>query len=211
MRYATFALLVAILSLQVIALVRQGRAQSPQQLVTNPPDAALLTMLDYPSKGSATAKLVLVEFSDYECPFCTRHAQTVGKTLDQTYVDTGKLRVMFVDNPLPIHAQAKPRAIAAYCAGQQGRFWDMHDALFAGQDAIDGLNPDTFAACVDNPDSEVRVMTRAAMAQKMKIYSTPTFILGIDLGGHKVKPVKYIHGAAPFEIFKKEIEAALTI
>lgn len=87
-------------------------------------------------KGEYDAPVTLIEFSDYQCPYCRRHATTVMPTLIKKYVDTGKLRFVMREYPMRmIHRRALPASEAALCAGDQGRYWAMHDSLFADQTA----------------------------------------------------------------------------
>jgi protein-disulfide isomerase len=109
-----------------------------------------------PTLGRDDAPITIVEFSDYQCPFCARHAATAFSQLKTQYVDTGKVRYVFRDLPAAaIHAQARKAAEAAHCAGDQGMYWQMHDTLFANQmrllpedlkrhAAAIGLNEQTF-------------------------------------------------------------------
>src|SRR5690606_19329787 len=90
-----------------------------------------------PERGSAAAPLVLVEFSDYQCPFCRRHAQQVLPELLKHYVDAGRVRYVMKQFPLvSLHPQAELAARAALCAGDQGDYWEMHDALFSWSGAL---------------------------------------------------------------------------
>src|SRR5215467_14564028 len=82
--------------------------------------------------GRATAPLTMVEFTDYQCPYCRGFQATVWPKLKSEYIDTGRLRYIARDLPLAIHAAAAPAAEAAHCAGDQGKFWDMHAALLGG-------------------------------------------------------------------------------
>src|SRR5687768_9487903 len=88
-------------------------------------------------RGSVTAKLILVEFTDFECPFCGRHASTVYRELQRRYVDTGELQYVFRHLPLEqIHPSARRAAEAAECAGDQGKFWELHDRFFEHQKSL---------------------------------------------------------------------------
>ena len=96
-------------------------------------DSAVEVAANDPVKGPANAPITIIEFSDYQCPFCAR----VNPTLDrirQTYPD--KVRIVFKDFPLPNHPEAPKASEAAYCAGEQGKYWEMHDRLFANQQAL---------------------------------------------------------------------------
>lgn len=98
-------------------------------------------------KGSPLADLVIFEFSDFQCPYCRRHTEDTQPQLDEAYVRTGKIMWVFKHFPLAIHPQAPAAAQAAMCAGQQGRFWDMHDFLFARPEEWSNRQPaDTFLA-----------------------------------------------------------------
>ena len=95
------------------------------------------SVADAPSLGRADAPVTLVEFSDFQCPFCGRFFATTLPALKQDYIDTGKLRYVFRDFPLDqLHPNARTAAVAAHCAGEQGKYWDMHDVLFQNQRAL---------------------------------------------------------------------------
>jgi protein-disulfide isomerase len=154
--------LVALtLVLQAASTYRQYR--KPNSLVVNEPvvdapQGILLDVADLPAEGDVTVTTVLIEFSDYECPFCRRHARTVQPELLRRFVSNAKVRLMFVNNPLAIHRNAPLMATAGICAHQQQRFWEMHDRLFMGE-VIDkkesalrvaeelGIDMDRFALC----------------------------------------------------------------
>jgi protein-disulfide isomerase len=106
----------------------------------------------FPSKGSQTAKLILIEFTDYQCPFCSRHVQQTLPQIERDYVNTGQVRYVVRDFPLEsIHKDALKAAEAAHCAGEQGKYWPMHDQLFANQNALgrDDLSADAGALGLD--------------------------------------------------------------
>jgi protein-disulfide isomerase len=102
-----------------------SRAPEPRELVLNVDGA--------PSKGEKTARVVLIEFSDYQCPFCARHVRETLPQLEREYIQTGKIRYVTRDFPLPTHRHAFKAAEAARCAGEQGKFWEMHAQLFHNQ------------------------------------------------------------------------------
>jgi protein-disulfide isomerase len=159
-----------------------------------------------PSKGKADAPITLVEYSDFQCPYCKK-AQPNIKALEEKYGD--RLRVVFMNQPLAMHQMARPAAVAALAADRQGKFWEYHDALFASQ----GLDEDRLVAIAkeiglnvskwesDRKSTEVDAAIRADVqrAEKWKITSTPTFFVN----GYKVK------GAQPPEFFERIIEAEL--
>lgn len=162
-----------------------------------------------PSKGPADAPVVMVEISDFECPFCARVGPTVEALLAAYPKD---LRVVWSNNPLPFHAQAMPAAMAAMAAHRQGRFWQMHDKLFAGQADLSeaklrswaqeiGLDMAQFDA--DRQDENLRQqITREQRAAKaVGAEGTPGFLINGRL----------VEGAVPIEQFKEAIEAALAV
>ena len=184
------------------------------------PIDAVLDIGSSPLKGQKDAKLTLVEFSDYQCPFCRRHAETTLPQLDRDYIATGKVRYVFRDFPLEsIHAQAPKAAEAAHCAGEQGRYWDMHDKLFANQQALApenlaehaqaiGLELEPFKACVDGGKYAQRVRKDIAEGEKLGMSGTPTMLLGLS-NGDRVKLLRLMVGAQPFALFKAEIDKLL--
>src|SRR6266850_6555168 len=132
-------LVVLTVVMQATILYRQyrpptltGQPPSAKELVVDAAKDSIMDLDGLPTKGN-NGNLVLVEFSDYECPFCARHANGVAQQLEQKYISTGRIRYAFANNPLPIHQNAKFLASAAICAGKQGRYWGMHDRLFSAQ------------------------------------------------------------------------------
>ena len=81
------------------------------------------------SKGEEGAPVVMVEYSDYQCPYCVKYINESFPQIEKDYIDTGKVRYLFRDLPLPFHANASAAALAARCAGDQGQYWEMHDIL----------------------------------------------------------------------------------
>ena len=101
------------------------------------PGSVRASLADAPALGRPDAPVTLVEFSDYQCPFCGRFFSATLSTLKRDYIDTGKVRYVFRDYPLAqIHPQARKAAEAAHCAGDQGKYWEMHDRLFRNQKAL---------------------------------------------------------------------------
>jgi len=155
--------------------------------------------------GRESAKVVLMEWTDFQCPYCTRAAKETLPALIEKYVTTGKVQFVLRHLPLEqIHPLAQKAAEAAECAGQQGRFWDMHDRLY---DALDrpaleahatGLALDTrrFVQCLDTGEMAAKVKRDAADARALQISGTPTFLVGTLEPGNRVKLVRRVPGGA---------------
>ncbi|HVU52707.1 MAG TPA: thioredoxin domain-containing protein [Polyangia bacterium] len=162
---------------------------------------------DAPTLGPSNAKVTLVAFSDFQCPFCSRAVPTL-KQVEDTY--KGKIRVAFKNMPLPFHDKAHLAAEAALAANEQGKFWEMHDKLFANQQALDrpalekyaeelGLNMSKFRAALDSGKFKERVDREAKEGNGFGATGTPTFFIN----GH------ILVGAQPFDAFKTAIDAEL--
>jgi protein-disulfide isomerase len=159
-----------------------------------------------PSMGPANAPVTIIEFSDYECPYCKRAEPTVKQVLD-TYKD--KVRLVYRHYPLPFHQNAKPAAQASACANAQGKFWEYHEKVFtapslakdtlkslAGQT---GLDQAKFDACLDNNETAGIVDKDMEDASAVGVRGTPAFFIN----------GRMISGAQPFDRFKEIIEEEL--
>jgi protein-disulfide isomerase len=176
-----------------------------------------LDISGFPSRGSENAKVIVVEFSDFECPFCERFAQTVFPELREKFVSAGRIQYMFANNPLPMHTNARMLASAAICAESGGHYWEMHDALFEKKPRTRdsllllaeeiGLNPIEFSKCFardgvlwDRIDSDVK------RSIALGLRGTPSFVVGRRTNDGGVLIKKIIRGAQSFETFTKVIE-----
>jgi protein-disulfide isomerase len=194
--------------------------QARQQPPPVQPLEAVVELGDEPAKGKPDAALTLIEYSDFQCPFCRRYVQNTLPQLEREYVETGKLRYVFRDFPLEqIHPQALKAAEAAHCAGEQGKYWEMHDKLFAEQQALGadklpeyaqalGLDVQAFRQCLASGRYAETIRKDIASGEQLGISGTPTFILGVSQGGQLKKAV-VIRGAQPFKLFKEEIDKHL--
>jgi protein-disulfide isomerase len=160
-----------------------------------------------PIRGAAHAPVTLVVFSDFQCPYCSRANATVA-ALREKYGD--RLRFVFKHSPLPFHPNARPAAVASMAAGAQGRFWEMHDALFASQRELDrphfvelagklGLDTARFQADLDSGRFDAQIDADSAQARKVGATGTPTFFVN----------GKRLVGAQPQSAFEAVIDAAL--
>jgi protein-disulfide isomerase len=204
--------------LEIKQLIQSRLAAAPAA-----PDVRTMTVElgDHPRKGSGMAKLTLIEFSDYQCPYCARHTRDTDPQIEKEYVQTGKLRYVFFDMPLEsIHRQAFKAAEASRCAGEQGKYWEMHERLFANQQALEpatphakalGLDVPRFDACMSTGKFAGAIRTDMAAAEKLGINSTPSFLLATTDPNDptRVKGLSLVRGAQPFGSFKLEIDKAL--
>ena len=169
-----------------------------------------------PALGSASAPVTIVEYSDFECPFCRRFWQQTLPVLKERYLDKGQVRLVFRHLPSPnFHPNALGAAAAAECAREQGQFWAMHDLLFergaaggnsrygAYADEI-GLDAEAFAECLDSGRSRSRIDADRAAASALGARATPTFMVIPPTG----QPALFA-GARSVDVFEQLIEAAL--
>lgn len=179
------------------------------------PQAVSIDVGDNPAKGPEDASVTIIEFSDFQCPYCARFVQETFPQILSSYGD--KVRFVFMNFPLSqIHAQAMKAAEASECAHDQGAFWEYHDLMFQNQAALDvdslkgyaaslGLNTDQFNQCLDSGEKTDAVSEDMTAAQKaiqeagLDRFGTPAFFIN---GNH-------LGGAQPFEVFKQAIDAAL--
>jgi len=205
--------------LQEVRTLLQARPAQPA--AAPPPALPAELMTDGAAfKGSPNAPLTIVELSDFQCPFCGRHWQQTCGQLDKEYISTGKVRYVFRHFPLErIHPQAFKAGEAAECAAAQGKFWEMHDRLFANQQALMpadlvkhaqalGLDQARFATCFAG-QMTARVRADLAMGAQAGVGATPNFFLGVPMPGGKIKVLRKLNGAVPFATFKSTIDGLL--
>jgi len=203
---------------EIKVLARAGQRPQPLQ-----PGDIVLSMDDDPVKGDRNARLVLVEFSDFQCPFCARYFRETFPEIEKDYIKTGKLKYVFRDIPIEAaHKDAFKAAEAADCAFDQGKFWEMHDRLFANQSALApsnllqyaqaiGLDMPKFQQCLDRGEFTTEVRKDMADGQKAGMTMTPTFFLGLtEPNSTKVKVLTVITGAKLYGTFKEAIDSALS-
>jgi protein-disulfide isomerase len=187
------------------AAVNQQEAEAPQP---NNAEVPPITADDH-IKGNENAKVTLIEYSDFQCPYCARHYQTIKKIFDE-YGD--KVRLVYRHFPLSFHPEAQKAAEASECAAEQGKFWEMHDAIFeanlAGTMSVTkwkeeakklGLNTKKFNDCLDSGKYANKVSNQMAGGSAAGVQGTPaTFVNG-----------ELVEGAIPYEQFKAVIESKL--
>ncbi|HEX5747020.1 MAG TPA: thioredoxin domain-containing protein [Archangium sp.] len=159
------------------------------------------------AKGPENAPITIVEFSDFQCPYCSRAIETVDQVL-KAYPN--QVRLVFRHFPLDFHAQAPKASEAALCAQDQGKFWEMHDKLFANQKALEvpalkgyakelGLDTGKFDKCLDSGEKAAIVQADMADGKKVGVNGTPAFFINGVL----------LSGAQPFDEFKSVIDSEL--
>ncbi|MBF0270855.1 MAG: DsbA family protein [Magnetococcales bacterium] len=172
--------------------------KAPRFTVTGPEDL---------SKGDVKAPITIIEFSDFECPYC-RRAQATLKKVQEAYGD--KIRMVFRHYPLPFHTKAPKASEAAQCAADQGKFWPMHDLLFEDKTNLDvpdlkkaaksvGLDQAAFDKCLESGKHNARITTDLTEGKKLGVTGTPTFF---------INGVRVV-GAQPFDKFKSVIDEEL--
>lgn len=173
------------------------------------------------SMGKADAPLVMVEYGDFQCPFCQQYHNTAFAQIKANYVDTGKLRYIHRDFPLDFHENARRAAAAARCAGEQGqaKFWDMRHVLIvnasslqqdklAGYAATAKLDVPKFNACVAADKFKASIDKDVAEGTAAGVSGTPSFVIG-HIKNDRLEGVRLV-GAAPYDQFDVKIQEMLT-
>lgn len=214
--------IIQIVLLLFVAFKVSGSGATTQQAGANAPSAAAPSAGNAPSVnmqaladddaflGEEDAPVTIVEFSDFECPFCGRFHTSTWPELKQKYIDTGKVKFVYRDFPLSFHSQAQKAAEAAECAGEQGKYWEMHELLFTPgvQGGVAsfkqyasqiGLNTAKFNTCLDSGQMASEVQKDFSDGQRAGIQGTPGFFINGQL----------VSGAQPFAVFQQVIDAAL--
>lgn len=177
----------------------------------------LTTTLDgVQTRGDAKAQVVLIEFADFECPFCRKYHQETFAKVDDDLVASGKVRYAFRHFPLEhVHVNAVAAARAAECASEQGRFWEMRTQLFTRQQEIGrafwvppsremGLEATRFENCLKTASADDRVRRDHEEGTRLGVKVTPTFLLGISQN-EAISVLRKIEGAHAFDVFAKAV------
>lgn len=195
--------------------------QQPAQLAPGEEETTVLTDEDWQIiitggaavKGDVDAKITIVEFSEYQCPFCKRYIDESYGLIMEDYGD--QIHYILRDFPLPFHANAQPAALAARCAGDQGKYWEMHDLLFEKQAIWSekedittdltayanqiGLNQSAFSSCLSSEKFAQAIDDDVSLGQKVGVSGTPTFFINGQM----------LVGALPYDNFKAIIDEQL--
>jgi protein-disulfide isomerase len=199
--------------------IRQSLTQRPSASM-RPAGPAKVSVVDKPALGKPDAPVTLVEFSDYQCPFCRRHLTSTFPELKKQYIDSGKLRYVYRDFPIDrIHPEARKAAEAAHCAGEQGKFWEMHDVLFAKPRQLKpdelkthaqglGLAQAAFDACLDQGKYADAITEDETLGLSLGVSGTPTFFIGKTTADGTIEGVRLV-GAQPIAAFRRVIDQLL--
>ena len=173
-----------------------------------------------PMKGAANAKVALIEFSDFECPFCARYLRESFPKIERDYISTGKIRYVFRHYPLvSLHPRAMKASEGGECAQRQGKFWPFHDRLFANQKLLDpaslveharatGLEMKAFETCLGG-EAAPTVLADLDVGTRAGIEATPTFLFGFIQEDGSVQVVERLVGAMPYDALQAVLDKML--
>lgn len=197
--------------------VKDGLIEKENVFLLNPAHTGAGKLIHVPNilpddaaQGSSDAPILMIEFSDFQCPFCKRFVDETYPQLKKNYIDTGSVRFIFRHLPLDFHEFAAQAALAAECADDQRMFWEYHDALFNNQNALDadslkkyaqelGLDQKEFDDCLNTVKHAKRVASDMAYTKSVGISGTPSFIINGFV----------VSGAQPYDVFKAVLDAEL--
>ena len=167
--------------------------------------------------GSPSAPVEVIEFADFECPGCGQFAALTEPDIRTRLVNTGQVRMRFMDFPLSIHKNTWDASLAASCANEQGKFWEMHDIIFQNQDRWNGeatkrprgplgdlakslgLDMTKYNSCMDSEKYRAQIQANLQEGERRQVQSTPTFVIGTQM----------IARALPFDAFKQMVDAEI--
>lgn len=167
--------------------------------------------------GNPDAKIAIVEFTDYQCPFCLSFHRSAYSEIKKNYIDTGKVRYVVRDFPLSFHPEAESAAIAANCAGKQGKYWEMRDELFANQSSLGNtlyarlaiqleMDEASFKNCSEQGDIAKLVQSDVSYGESIGVRGTPNFFVG-RIDDTNLVDIKQITGAQPYRAFSNAIDS----
>jgi protein-disulfide isomerase len=200
---------------QIRQLLERQQAKPAQPQEEAPTRAKISDLSGVSMLGSKSAPLTIVEYTDYQCPFCQRFHTTAFQEIKKAYIDTGKVRFFSKDLPLDFHPNAMRAAMAARCAGEQGKFWELRDTMGANPNLLDVEHIVGFAAdlkldtgalrtCIDSGKYREPVQSDVLEAMKIGANGTPTFVLGKSVANGV--DGELIIGAMPFQVFDSKLK-----
>jgi protein-disulfide isomerase len=216
---ATLALLAAAGVVIWTHLARSSPAAAPSRRPISVPTEPV-SLEGAPILGNRDARVVLLEFSDFECPFCGRFSNNILPEIKANYVNTGKVSIAFRHLPLDrIHSRARGAAEAAECASRQGKFWPFHDLMFSNPRRLSatdllehadtaGLDLVSFARCLDGEAAD-HVQRDTKQAATLGLSSTPSFLVGTLRSDGRLQASAVISGARPASDFADSFDSLL--
>jgi protein-disulfide isomerase len=205
-----------------LAAITGGRQQGGSEPEVPGLVGAMIPTAGEVSIGSSSAKVTVIEVSDYHCPFCKRQTQQTFPQLGTDYIRTGKVQFIFLHYPIAqLHPQAARAHEAALCAQDQGKFWEMHTSLFTNPVTKDdagltaqakavGLDVQAFTSCLTSGRHTARIKASVSRMEGLGIQGTPMTLVGYTPApGQPMKVEKYIYGARPYGDFKTTIDGLL--
>jgi protein-disulfide isomerase len=171
-------------------------------------------------RGESAARFAIIEYSDFECPFCGQYERATYPQIFDAYIKTGKAKLYYRDLPLARHPHAMLAARAARCAGEQGKYWEMHDNLFANQTSLNqkdisdraqflALDAGKLSECLSSERYKDDIRESISEAQKLGVNGTPTFFLGAIGPNGDVSNIREIVGARPYADFQSALDELL--
>ncbi|MDT4330393.1 DsbA family protein [Methylomonas sp. MED-D] len=202
-----------------ISGLKEKVANLEKKLADAKPKVAPVSLSDTEAMalGKSDAPIAILEFSDYECPFCGKHYKNVFPKLRESYIDKGKVKYVMKDFPLDFHAHAKKASLAARCAGEQKQYWAMHDAIFeargqASDELIAGvaqqhkLDESALKKCLDDPAQLTKVQNDIALGSRLGVNGTPAFLIG-RIKDKQLVDYRRFDGMQSFETFVAAIDS----
>jgi len=169
--------------------------------------------------GKEIANYAIVEFTDYQCPFCLKHRKKTFPLIKQQYIDTGKIKYFIKDFPLDFHNQARNASISSLCAGQQGFFWEMHELIFENNRKLSKdlflqfayqikLDISNFKRCLSSSEAKQTVDNNISEGELIGVRGTPAFFVG-KIKDNKLIDIRALYGAQSFSSFSRVINAVM--
>ena len=200
---------------QIRQLLEKQQASAPQAQ-GDPVIKAKVSVKDAFAIGSQSAPLTMVEFTDFQCPFCQRFHMSTYPEIKKNFIDTGKVRFVSRDLPLEIHANAMLAAQAGRCAGEQGQFWPMRDRMGANPEQLDmahlvadaqefKLNVELFRSCIESGKYKEAIQKDIQVAESIGANGTPAFVVGKSTPD--AVDGELVIGAMPYQVFDQKLKA----
>jgi protein-disulfide isomerase len=208
---------------EIKKLLQSGARAAPTAPVQPPFEPKDVNIAGASMLGDASAKVTLIEYSDYQCPFCARHSRQTMPEIIKNYVNDGKVKFIMREFPIPaLHPRASAASEAALCARDQDKYWEMHDILFNNQRKMSdedlngyaseiGLDTAAFGACMEQKKYAEQVEKDIAEGKLMGVSGTPSFVLGLtdSEDPDKVRVTKFVRGARGYPTFSQLIDELL--